>query len=415
MKNFFKRLRILNLLVPLFLLLVLVGYISVSVYISQSILKNQRAVLELQVAYYRLDAFINAPSAAAKESLADYSLFLTAYRKDFHEAVSSFTERPFFREMRKTEPLVDSFFRRLLHISDVYALDAPVGVHNPLHFEVERVFEQSLNDMSIYIHNYTDRQLAILWKMSFFAGIMFVVFTVFLFYLLLQNRHAALLEKRIRAMGRAYIRSLELTKKNIAYDIHDTVIQELGSARVRLQRALDNAPHKNKDAEGVLESLAFSIDKLREIINGIQQWDMRVYTLKQALRHLIDEMSKSETFSLTLKTAGLQGIEIPEDHKSQILAIVYEALGNVKKHAEAKNVVVSAAAAGSRLEIRIRDDGKGFKEETLRRESKTGHIGMISMEERARIIGGKFAVRSSLKKGTVVRLTVPLGSKALSP
>ncbi|MFO7848440.1 MAG: ATP-binding protein [Spirochaetia bacterium] len=410
MKNFLRRFKVLNILLPILVLVVLTGYIVSSVFIFQSILSNQRAVLDLQVAYYKLDAFMGNPPAG-DEYITDYSVFFSSYRREFSEAASALKNRPFFKEMRKTDSRINSFFRELDNISGFYGLVSPVDTDSPLDLEVERNFERSLNELSNYIHRYTDQQLATLWKLSIFAGIMFIIFTVFLSYLLLQNRQAAFLEKRVRAMGRAYIRKLEFTKKNIAYDIHDTVIQELGSARLRLQRAVDESLHENREAKDVLESLEFSIDNLRNIINGIQQWDMRVYTFKQALRHLIDDMSTGGDFSLTLKTAGLQEIKISEDHKSQILAIIYEALTNVKKHAEARSVVVSAAAAGSRLEIRIRDDGKGFKGDLQQNESKTGHIGMVSMEERARIIGGWFAIRSAPKKGTVVSLTVPLGSR----
>jgi signal transduction histidine kinase len=117
-------------------------------------------------------------------------------------------------------------------------------------------------------------------------------------------------------------------------------------------------------------------------------------------------------FSMTLKTAGLQGIRLSEEHKAQSLAIVHEALINAKKHAKASEVTVSAVAAGSRIEIRVRDDGQGFRTDTVSSSREGDHIGLVSMEERARIIGGTLAVRSKPKSGTVVRLSIPLETES---
>jgi signal transduction histidine kinase len=405
-----RRYQIVNLMIPVVVLLLLTGYIIFTNLIFRSILENQHVVHKLQISYYRLADIRNSEPPDSKGF--DYGTRVSRRGEEFVEGIVRLWNRPFFKEMRKFDPNLEVLMHTLLLASSSYTSTAAENMDRAELRETERLLEKRLGELYGYINEHGRQQMSTLGMANLFVTAVFILYTILLFSLHIRNRYIETMEMRVRAMGRAYIRRLEVMKKHIAYDIHDTVIQELGSSRLLLRQAVEESPHENSSVEDAIDSIEKSIDTLRAIINGIQQWDVRVYSLTQALRHLVDDLSHGMPFSMTLKTAGLQGIRLSEEHKAQSLAIVHEALINAKKHANASEVTVSAVAAGSRIEIRVRDDGQGFRTDTVSSSREGDHIGLVSMEERARIIGGTLAVRSKPKSGTVVRLSIPLETES---
>jgi signal transduction histidine kinase len=84
--------------------------------------------------------------------------------------------------------------------------------------------------------------------------------------------------------------------------------------------------------------------------------------------------------------------------------VVQEALGNVAKHSGAKRAVVSISGIDDVLHLAIRDDGHGFD---LKRAKGKG-LGLISMEERVRHIGGTFSISVKPGDGTCIEIRIPL-------
>jgi signal transduction histidine kinase len=93
-----------------------------------------------------------------------------------------------------------------------------------------------------------------------------------------------------------------------------------------------------------------------------------------------------------------------------VLRIAHEALHNALRHASASHVAVSLASGDDgALSVAVADDGTGF--EPARPELRARHLGLTSMEERARELGGELSIRSSPGAGTTVRLDVPAGAR----
>jgi signal transduction histidine kinase len=93
------------------------------------------------------------------------------------------------------------------------------------------------------------------------------------------------------------------------------------------------------------------------------------------------------------------------------MRVAQEALTNVRKHACAKGVWVSAEAADGCLRLRIEDDGRGFDMAALAREAEA-HFGQRIMRERMADVGGSVTVDSAPGNGTRVVITAPLRAKA---
>jgi signal transduction histidine kinase len=96
--------------------------------------------------------------------------------------------------------------------------------------------------------------------------------------------------------------------------------------------------------------------------------------------------------------------ELPEEHKTCIFRVVQEALNNCAQHAQAKTARVSVCENAGSILVEVQDDGSGFDPDRMR------GLGLLGMEERARHLGGTFAVDSRPGRGTNVRVMLPLAS-----
>jgi signal transduction histidine kinase len=94
--------------------------------------------------------------------------------------------------------------------------------------------------------------------------------------------------------------------------------------------------------------------------------------------------------------------ELTEDHKTCIYRIVQEALHNIVKHANARNVTITVAQEPDQLLLSIQDDGRGFNPPQER------GMGLIGMEERVSALGGRLVVESAVGQGTLLRVALPL-------
>src|SRR4029077_3463944 len=101
------------------------------------------------------------------------------------------------------------------------------------------------------------------------------------------------------------------------------------------------------------------------------------------------------------------GEEPPEDERVMLYRICAEALSNVRKHAEARSVVVTMETVDGGVLVEVQDDGVGFDVPTSEQGSEAGHIGLSAIRERCRISGGGGRIESEQGKGTTVRFWIP--------
>ena len=103
-------------------------------------------------------------------------------------------------------------------------------------------------------------------------------------------------------------------------------------------------------------------------------------------------------------------VRLPSEVATACFRVVQEALTNVMRHAEANHVWISLKLQDDALRLRVTDDGKGYDAEVTHRQTLKGKsIGLLSMTERATLIGGRCEIVSSPGTGTSVRASFPLG------
>jgi signal transduction histidine kinase len=143
-----------------------------------------------------------------------------------------------------------------------------------------------------------------------------------------------------------------------------------------------------------------ALDELRSLILGLRPPELERDGLGGTLRKEVAMLQRLHDVEIELDVDGVADDD--PARAAEVLRIVQEAVHNALRHAGARRVAISIGSEGERLIVEISDDGVGFAPEDP--ELRSHHLGLTSMEERARELGGRLEIRSSPGAGTTVRL-----------
>lgn len=198
----------------------------------------------------------------------------------------------------------------------------------------------------------------------------------------------------------------EMERRRIAHDLHDIVLSDLVYALQELQiRQLTSEDFANDvSIEGTAEALRRSVEGLRTAIFELQLRENLEHSLASALESLVGVHRRMARRRYEVKFVVHNELPaLPERMGKQIVRIVQEALNNARRHASPEQVRVTVRLDDGCVVAEVTDDGKGFVPDAAGVES----LGIASMHQRARALGGDLQVESSPSRGTIVRLSVP--------
>ncbi len=214
-------------------------------------------------------------------------------------------------------------------------------------------------------------------------------------------------------LQRRRIRELEqkrhiLEKEKILKDLHDGVGGIATSIALMAETAQSEASLREvrKALGSIFELSRESLTEIRGFTQSLDVKEMDWDSFSADLRHLGNNLLESVGIRFWLTSTCSDPSGRPDTLLYLNLFRIYkEALVNVIKHAQAKTVNVTLDVGPDRLQLLIEDDGIGI------RKDRTGGRGLPSMQERARELGGEFAVLS--ERGTRIVVTIPLPAKYL--
>jgi len=194
--------------------------------------------------------------------------------------------------------------------------------------------------------------------------------------------------------------------QRVARKLHDDISQRLSLLEILLHEMMadQRSPADLQRIEAARTHVQSLNDDVRRISHRLYPAILQDLGLPAALRAMVHEFSESEDMPATYTSQDLPETWSPEA-ATALYWIAHEALRNVSKHAGKTHVKVMLTGMGDRIELRVIDFGDGFDQET---EPPAHGLGMIAMQERARIAGGTLQVKSALGQGTTVTATVPL-------
>ncbi|MEX1030894.1 MAG: PAS domain S-box protein [Paenibacillaceae bacterium] len=218
-------------------------------------------------------------------------------------------------------------------------------------------------------------------------------------YLAIRNEVTQLkkVEEELKQMMKQVMIIQEEERKRFSRELHDGIGQSLYSLIIQLDRTI--ADHSSTELEEIRRNVAFIIEDVRGLA-----WELRPSVLDDlgvvpAIRTFLDNYSEHSgikvQFQSNLKSRLHAHLE------TVIYRVIQEALTNVSKYADVSDAHVSIVEADECIEVFIEDHGKGFT-----RHSQTKGVGLFSMEERVRGIGGQLIIESTPGQGTKVMLSV---------
>jgi signal transduction histidine kinase len=199
----------------------------------------------------------------------------------------------------------------------------------------------------------------------------------------------------------------EETRRRIAADIHDDTAQAVAAAGLRLDGLIAELtdPEARDAAQKTREALREANRRLRRLLFELRPPALDRAGLAPALELFLADAFESNGFDWRVQSA-LESEPSPEA-RAVLYRVALEALTNVRKHAHASTVDVMLERRGEGVAVRVRDDGDGFELSDPAAGPEAGHIGLLSMRERAEAAGGRFSLESAPGEGTVVDFWMP--------
>lgn len=219
-------------------------------------------------------------------------------------------------------------------------------------------------------------------------------------------------QERIQTLTQQLIRVQEDERQRIARDLHDNVAQDLSSLMLKMETLFDGHdcvdPELAARGKTVADVLRGSIASVREIAYGLRPPALDQLGLVRALENLSQDAGTRYGFEVDFFSSGIDNISLDFNVEINLYRMVQEAVRNICRHARASKATVRLIKSHPDILIRIEDNGVGFPmEESLAKADHDKRMGLRSMEERTRLIGGAMDIQSLPGTGTRVVFKVP--------
>ena len=226
-------------------------------------------------------------------------------------------------------------------------------------------------------------------------------------------QEATLAEEQARALQERIARvtlAQEEERRQISRELHDGLGPSLAAIgnRLRACKAMVRAdPEKaERELDEVAGNLKDNVQEIRELIHGLRPLALDQLGLVGALGQHIEQFKQQTGMRIALNTSGEPSLDPLVE--ITVFRIVQECLTNVQKHSEASEVEVSIDFKETSLEARVKDNGKGFDTRDVTPGVEGKGMGILSMQERAELLGGSVSVKGISGGGSQVILYVPL-------
>jgi signal transduction histidine kinase len=210
---------------------------------------------------------------------------------------------------------------------------------------------------------------------------------------------------------RRVVAAQEAERQRIARDLHDETGQALTAIGMGLRGLSGRISDRNKDALNTLHKLETlttdSLKELQRLITDLRPSHLDDLGLAAALRWYVNRIQEHASINVRVDILGEER-DLNEAMKIAIFRIVQESLNNIIKHAQADNVNILVQFGEKNIQINVLDNGIGFDlEEVRQRRAARPSLGLVGMEERVALLGGKMSVMSRPGYGSEVEAVIP--------
>ncbi len=230
------------------------------------------------------------------------------------------------------------------------------------------------------------------------------------------QKQADAYRNRLQALANRLTNEEEASRRHIASDIHDTVVQTISLANMRLggvMAAMDKAglPDQRKNVEAVRQMLEQGNAECRGLMESLVPSLLYEAGLGAALRHFAEEqVARTEGVRILVETEDHCDATMDDALRGLLFQCARELIMNAMKYAGSCEIRVILSFPAEQVELRVQDNGRGFDSVAIEEKSHEngGGFGLFNIRERLRNLGGKLAIESEVGRGTTATIRVPM-------
>jgi len=217
-------------------------------------------------------------------------------------------------------------------------------------------------------------------------------------------------EEALSGMSRKLIEAHEQERTRIGRDLHDDVVQRLALLSIELEAVQQNVPDAASELRTRIGTLQ---NEATQITNDVQLLSHELHSSKLeylgivgATKNFCKEFSEHHKVEIDFQSHDLPA-GLPIELSLSLFRVLQEALRNATKHSGVKRFEVKLWGTPHEIHLTVRDSGVGFHPEA----TKGGRgLGLLSMEERLKLLNGTLAIESQPRRGTTIHACVPFTS-----
>ena len=225
-----------------------------------------------------------------------------------------------------------------------------------------------------------------------------------------------LAEEHIHTLTQQLMKAQESERQMISRDLHDRVAQDLSTLKIGCDTLFDDQPAVSPEIRQRASKLSIilqgTITAVRNLTYDLRPPSLDQLGLVRTVYQYCEDFADQSGLSVDFHSAGMDNLQLDSNIEINVYRLIQEGLNNIKKHADANNVVIRLVASSPDVILRIEDDGRGFDVKArMARASNEKRMGLRSMEERVGLLHGKMIIQSRPTQGTKILIEFPYKEK----
>ena len=220
------------------------------------------------------------------------------------------------------------------------------------------------------------------------------------------------LERRLRQYAKRIIEVEEAEMKRLAYELHDDTAPSLSIVKLQLDALLESGKISSPE---ILDKLQYLRDDTQRAVEKVSRFSHELRPaildnlgLAAALEQLVEDNKRLWPVKIDLDIEGEEK-GLTDEMRLALFRTCQEALNNARKHSQATQVTVQLVFQEHSAKLTITDNGKGFDvKQGMTKAAEGRSLGLLSMQERAEMIGAEIKIDSEPGKGTTITVAMPL-------
>ncbi|HXG38141.1 MAG TPA: ATP-binding protein [Bacteroidota bacterium] len=221
-------------------------------------------------------------------------------------------------------------------------------------------------------------------------------------------------EEALKLYASSVQRIQEEERQRIARELHDDLCQRLSAVRLELDMVdYDLKQQKRRALKKQLRALKRQVDGMigdvRKMSTSLRPTVLDDFGLVTALKMLCKEAGRTRKTKVVFQTSDGVSRRYESEVEIALYRIAQEALSNAVKHARASKILVQLKHVDNHVRLIVEDNGKGFYVDDVAQHASTAQgLGLLTMKERAELLGGRYRIETASRKGTRIDVEIPL-------